>query len=75
MISHAPALFADKMPAMSLELVLIAVTVAFIPLHEYWVRQAKHDYDETFRRRKIGDQLMPFFVGAWALVLLYSALR
>ena len=59
---------------MSWELVLIAVTVAFIPLHEYWVRQARST-EEIVKRRHFGEQLMPFFVGAWVLVLLYYAFR
>lgn len=59
---------------MGLDLVLLVATVAFAPLHEYWCRQAR-SAEEQLERRHFGDQVMPFFVGAWALVLLYYALR
>jgi hypothetical protein len=55
-------------------LMLVVLTVAFFPLHEYWVRQAKHDYDETFRRRVFGEQMVTIIFWSWVVVVFIAAI-
>lgn len=53
---------------------LFIATIAFFPLHEYWVRQASRDQQERLRRQTFGEDAIKYGGLCWVLILFLSAL-
>ena len=53
---------------------LVATTIAWFPLHEYWVQRAKHDYEEVGRRRTFGEGVTTLIFWSWVVILGIGAL-